>query len=266
VTRRPIKPVLCLSILLLIGCAWGDDGFDLQELQKELDATSLGQPAPRDLAQTVKSDILPKLHLEGKAVRSAIEDLGRLGFQCTLAPEQRNLLDRSKPMEPFVVCERLLTTGDGKIYGGVRTHVFMSDWKGDGTSPASRYEQLMTARVAQTLVSGLPYADQRDANAEKNVSSALDQALVIATPHQPMSDVVKHAMTHEILCRATTAAGNHREALECSTFQATPGCNHALIRIEVSGAEGATQPLSIWSTDRMVKGKQGPWICLSTIR
>jgi hypothetical protein len=260
--RWPLKPALFLLMLLSAGSTWGEDGPISPELQNELHEKSLGQPAPRALANWFKAEILPGLHLEGRTARAAMDDLGQLGFRCTLAPEQRNLVDASKPLLPFVICERLLTLENGKVYGGLRVHAFVSGWKGDGTSLATRYEQLTTAEVDETIVTGLPYGDDRGSAASKSESRALDRDLIIAIPGQPMSDVVKYAMTHEIRCQAITEAEDHRAALECAAFEPRPKCGHALIRIAVSEAKQSSQPLSIWSTDRVVE-QQGPWICLN---
>lgn len=239
-----VRSALLLSILWSASSAWGDE------------------LAPRYLADQFEFEVLPKLQLKGKTARTVIDELGQVGFRCALVPEQRNLVDPSKPLQPFVRCDRLLTTKEGKVYGAVMANSFLNGWKGDGTPLAARFERLATAEVDTTLVVGLPYGDDRDSKDSRKQSSVLDRTLVIAMPNQPMSEVVKYAMTHEILCRAVTTE-DHRATLECSAFRPSARCGHALISIALSEGTESSQPVTIWSTDRVVAGKQGPWICLN---
>ena len=141
-------------------------------------------------------------------------------------------------------------------------YMFIGGWEGDGTTLAKRYDQLPTSTVNSVKASGIPDFDERDSAAAKNESRKLDLTLVIATPGQPMAEVVKYAMLHDIQCRASVAAIEPRNRLDCIANTPTLRCAVAIIRIELSEGDDAATPLSLWSTDRQVKGKQGTWTCL----
>ncbi|MES1982090.1 MAG: hypothetical protein V4443_06400 [Pseudomonadota bacterium] len=261
--KNLFRVLLFMSAALSMGCVWGEDAVQAQGLPTWPNKQSGPPSSAREQTEKFRADVLPQLHLEGDTARNAIDKLGRLGFMCTLVGEEKNLFDPSKPLLPFVNCRRLLS-GNDQTYGLVWVHVLIMGWKGDGTPLAVRYDQLVDSKVAAVSAVGIAYEDNRDSPASKEAARHLDQTLVLATPGQPMAEVVKYAMLHDISCRTTTFEADHRTALDCSVIKPSAQCSHGLISIDVTEGKDSSPPLSLWSTDRQVKGRQGPWICPTT--
>ncbi len=246
--------ILCILISLPITSTWGEEAVRSQESQD-----------PRQLMEKFRAIILPQLHLSGEIASTAIDKLNQLGFQCTLVGEQKDLIYPSKSWPSAVECTRLFSNED-RIFGWMWVYVHMGDWKGDGTPLAVRLEQLAESKVdAANASGGITYDDNRDVPSSKEAGRHLDQSLIIASPGQPMAEVVKYAMLHDISCRATVPTVDHRTALDCSMVKPSSQCRHALISIEVTDGTDPSKPLSLWSADRFVKGKQDSWICLNAI-
>ncbi len=219
-------------------------------------------PDPGELIGKFKFETLPKLQLEGKTARGAIESLNQLEFYCTLVGEKKNIITPSKPTHPFVKCTRLLSN-NGRVYGLIWVLIDLINWKGDGTLLGVRYEQLAESRVHNVDALGISYGDSRDSPASRQAARQLDQTLVILNPGQTIGEVAKYTMTHDISCRTTVFEVDHRTALDCSVTKPSPQCRHGLVSIDVAEAKDAAAPLTLWSTDRQTIGKQKPWICIN---
>lgn len=221
-------------------------------------------PSPREMERTIESKVLPRLRLEGKVATVAIDELSQLGFQCELVPETPDPVFPEKSLSSFVQCIRFLTD-QSRIYGWIWASLHFDDWKGNGVSTAVRFAQLAATVVDGVLVNSFAHSDDRDTASARRESSKLDRSLVFASENQPLADVVEFAMTHRIACRTTISDVDHRTALECSMFKPSAGCGLAVVSVDVSPGEDLSVPLSIWSKDRVIKSKQGPWICIKAV-
>ena len=78
-----------------------------------------------------------------------------------------------------------------------------------------------------------------------------------------MAEVLKNAMIHDMACRTVVDDFDHHSMLDCMAYDVIPRCSLALIRIDVTEGKDNSAPFSLWDTERRVKGKQGPWICIN---
>jgi hypothetical protein len=265
VKKKLVKLSLCVSAVFSANGALSGEVARSQDLQPKNGPREQVErlPSPRYLAEKFKNITLSHLRLEGDIARNAMDKLNLLDFYCTLVGEGKNVLNPQKPFAPFVKCEQLIKENEN-IVGAIVVDMSMKDWSGDGTPMNVRYEQLSTATVFYVSGAGIPYSDNRQLTSAKEESHKLDEALVIATPGQSVSEVVKYAMLQNISCKTTKVETEKRTALDCVALGPSRGCVRALISIDVAQVTESSLPLSLWSKDWHVKGQQGPWICLNT--
>lgn len=221
------------------------------------------EPNLRQLGQDFKFQMLPNLKLKGRLTTEAVNILGQHGFQCTFVDEMQDIIYPDKYSASFIDCMRWYSQTN-RIIGWESTYLHMHSWEGDRTPLSKRYDQFFQSEVELANSGGaFYYEDNREAPDNITASRLLDQKLVFAQADQPMPEVVKYAMLNKIACRAVASEKKKSETLECSTFNKIPECHIALISIELSPVEGSNTPLSLWSQDRVVKGPQGPWVCLN---
>lgn len=215
----------------------------------------------RESVQKFKFNILPQLNLTQKTAKDAIDELGKLEFECLLVPEERNFVYPEKFNSPLIECRKLLP-GDNGIYGILWVFLHVNGWKGDGTSLENRYESMATSRVELVDATGDSHFGKQSMEGLSDTSYQIDQILVFTKPGQSVAEISKYALTHKISCRTAISVSDNHMAIECSAVKVIPRCRYAVISNEVINKNTVSGPLSLWSPDRVIKDKQGKWACL----
>lgn len=211
-------------------------------------------PDPNDIGEQYEYEELPKLQLEGKSAKQALDILIGNEFQCAITKEMKTA-DPSRIVSPMVDCLRLLLEKD-KVYGILFVTLNIKGWKGDGTPLIKRFDQLPTSTLGLSRALGHQWGGRKELSSSK-ASIALDKKLVFAAPGQSVAQVIKQTMSENIYC-GITRNGANGEGLRCSAIKPSIGCRYAATIIEITES---TQPLTIWSEDRRV-AKQNPWQCI----